>query len=273
MLILSGRTGAGKVSGALTRPEPPGSWGLAGEFGTIMESKSSRLPGRYLAALRKHLQQGPQASLQPARALGQEAVRLGLETLDMARIHEGAFAALKGAVPGSPEPKRAMAFFAEAITPIESTHAPALAADAQLEHVNQALEQRAVALAASARSLKQSITRRRIAEEALKKSGAHAEKLLTESRRLQSQCRSLIQQILAAQETNRGKISRELQNELAQTLLGINVRLLTVKRQGAIGTQAFQKELANTRRVVEESRLSLSRFTREFGKPQETRFE
>ena len=42
----------------------------------------------------KTLKQGPQASLQPAQELGREAVILGLETLDLARIHEQALATL-----------------------------------------------------------------------------------------------------------------------------------------------------------------------------------
>jgi hypothetical protein len=55
-----------------------------------MNSKLSALSGRYLAALRKHLKQSPCASFEPARALGRQAVAGGLETLDLARIHQRA---------------------------------------------------------------------------------------------------------------------------------------------------------------------------------------
>jgi signal transduction histidine kinase len=246
--------------------EPPVALVAAGKCGQIMERKLSALSGRYLAALRKHLKQAPQGSLQAARAVGRQAVGLGLETLDMARIHEGALEALDRR-PATL--KRAMAFFAEAITPIERMHGPALAADAQFGQVSKALDRCAADLAVSARTLKQSIMRRRIAEEALKQSGTHSEKLLDESRRLQRHLRHLTQQILAAQESNRGKISRELQDEMAQTLLGINVRLLTLKKQGSVSAQGFQKEVAKTQRVVEKSAQSIARFTREFGKHHE----
>lgn len=43
---------------------------------------------RYETALRRYLKQGPEARLQPALRLGRQAVALGLETLNVAVIHE-----------------------------------------------------------------------------------------------------------------------------------------------------------------------------------------
>jgi hypothetical protein len=60
-----------------------------------MKQKLILLPQQYAAALEKHLKQGPQASLQPALGLGRQTVALGLGTLDLARIHEQALAALE----------------------------------------------------------------------------------------------------------------------------------------------------------------------------------
>jgi hypothetical protein len=59
-----------------------------------MKQKLTALSRRYVTALRKHLRQGPQASLQPALAMGRQAAALDLETSDMARIHEGAVATM-----------------------------------------------------------------------------------------------------------------------------------------------------------------------------------
>lgn len=59
-----------------------------------MTRKLTGLSRRYQAALRKHLKQGPQASGQPAQGLGRQAMTLGLETLDLARIHEHALITL-----------------------------------------------------------------------------------------------------------------------------------------------------------------------------------
>jgi hypothetical protein len=60
-----------------------------------MEKRLNRLSQEYAAALGKNLKQGPQASLQPALAFGRQSVALGLETLDLARIHGHAFATLE----------------------------------------------------------------------------------------------------------------------------------------------------------------------------------
>ena len=73
--------------------------------------------------LRKHLKQGPRCSLRPALGLGRRAVVLGLETLELARMHERALATLElSSEQRMAMIKRAEIFFTEAITPIVETH-------------------------------------------------------------------------------------------------------------------------------------------------------
>ena len=55
-------------------------------------------------------------------------------------------------------------------------------------------------------------------------------KCLKESLQLQQHLRQLTHQVLVAQEAEREKISQKLRDEIAQTLLGINVRLLLLKQ-------------------------------------------
>ena len=117
-----------------------------------------------------------------------------------------------------------------AITPIEETHCAALKADARLSRLNKTLGRRTVDLAASNHSLQQGIARRKAVEAALKKSGEHYKTLLEESLALQKHLQRLTHRILSAQERKRREIGHDLQNEIAQTLLGINVRLLTLKK-------------------------------------------
>ena len=57
-----------------------------------MKRKSSAMSQQYATALKKHLKQGPRAGLESARGLGRQAVAIGLETLDMARMHARALA-------------------------------------------------------------------------------------------------------------------------------------------------------------------------------------
>jgi signal transduction histidine kinase len=227
-----------------------------------------KLPGlslRYVTALRKYLRQGPRADSRPAHDLGCQAAAVGLETLDVARIHEGALATLTASRGRKSIVKRAEIFFAEAVTPIEETHRAALKANARLSRLRKTLGRRTVDLAASHRSLKQGIVQRKTVEQALKKSGEHSRKLLKESRALQKHLQRLTHRILSAQEDKRTKISRDLQDELAQTLLGINVRLLTLKREAATNAGGLKKEIVSTQRLVNKSVKRLKQFAREFG--------
>jgi signal transduction histidine kinase len=235
-----------------------------------MKRKLIGLSQRYRASLQKHLKQGLRASLQPARRLGRQAVALGLETLDVARIHEGALATLESSSSRDGIIKRAEIFFSETITPIEKTHRAALKANVRLSQLQRRLGRRTVDLVASNRSLKQRIAQRKTVEQALKKRGEHFKKLLKESLALQKYLQHLTHQILSAQEDKRKEISRDLQDEIAQTLLGINVRLLTLKKEAAVNAKGLQKEIASTQRLVDMSVKSLDRFAREFGKHYET---
>jgi signal transduction histidine kinase len=70
---------------------------------------------------------------------------------------------------------------------------------------------------------------------------------------------------MVVQENERKKISLELQDEIAQTLLGINVRLLSLKQQSRNSTKGFKNEIASTRRLVVESAKSVRRVAREIG--------
>jgi two-component system, NarL family, sensor histidine kinase DegS len=225
-----------------------------------MKRKLIRLSRGYAAALRKHLKQGPRASLQPARGLGQRAAALGLETLDVARIHEAAVGSLEASRSRDGIIKRAEMFFTEAITPIEKTHRAALKANARLNQLNKTIRRRTVDLAASDRHLKQGVVQRKAMEQSLKKSAGHYGRLVKESRRLQKHLRQLTHQILSAQEEERKKISRDLHDEIAQTLLGINVRLLTLKNGATANTGSLQKEIASTQWLVKESVKTMSRF-------------
>ncbi len=119
------------------------------------------------------------------------------------------------------------------------------------------------ALAVTNRRLRREIVRRQAVEEALKQSEQHQSRLLEQSRDMQEQLRHLSHQILQAQEEERKRISRELHDEITQTLVGINVHLETLAREATINPRALKQKIARTQRLVGESVNIVHQFARE----------
>jgi signal transduction histidine kinase len=232
-----------------------------------MARKLNGLSQRYVVALRKHLKQGSGTSSPRAQGLGRRAMALGLETLDLARFHEQALITLvlPGYSAGTRDRmiRRAGTFFAEAITPIEKTHRTARVANAHLNQAIQALNQRSADLAASNRRLQREIAQRKTVEESLRKSEHHYTRLLEQSRHMQEQMRLLSRQLLWAQEEERKMISRELHDQIAQTLTGINVQLASLKTGARLDNKDLQEKISSTQRLVEKSVDIVHRFARE----------
>ena len=230
-----------------------------------MKQKLTRLSQRYLTALRKHLQPGARDGLSPALRLGRQAVDLGLETLGLARIHERAVAKLELAGSKNGFIKQAEIFFAEALVPIVQKHRTARQTQIQLDKLTATLGRRTEELAVSNRQLARGVVRRKVMEDASAERGQHHQKALEESLALQKRLRQLTHRVIVVQENERKKISLELQDEIAQTLLGINVRLLSLKQQARHSSKGFKNEIASTRRLVVESAKSVRRVAREIG--------
>jgi signal transduction histidine kinase len=119
--------------------------------------------------------------------------------------------------------------------------------------LEETLRQRTAELAKANALLQKCILGRKGVEHASKKSGQHYAKLLKDSLQLQKSLRQLTHRALSAQEDERKKISVQLQDEIAQTLLGINVRLLTLKEQAKGNTKGLRNEIASTQRLVIKS--------------------
>lgn len=232
-----------------------------------MNAKQKAASQRYHAGLKKYLKKRPGSDLEPARELGRQAMAIGLETLDMARIHEIALADL--VVPGHPPAtisdlvRRAGLYFAEAITPIEQTHRGAQESNAELNQIVKALDLRTVELADSVAVLKLEITRRQAVEESLRASEQTTSELLVKSRQMQNELRALSRQLLIAQEDERRKISRDLHDVIAQTLSGINVQMGSLKSEAATYSKGLQKKITDTQRLLEKSVAIVHRFAYE----------
>ncbi|HEU5180421.1 MAG TPA: sensor histidine kinase [Candidatus Polarisedimenticolia bacterium] len=193
------------------------------------DKQESDLSGRSLLALRRQLKQVPRAGVRPGGGLGHRVASNG---------------AGKGKARGA-----------------------AAARDGNMNRANVALSLRTAALAAANQRLKQEIVRRQLVEQALKRSEQHHHQLLKQSRVMQEQLRRLSHRILSAQEKERQDISRELHDEVGQSLTGINITLATLKRESAVNTRDIRRRIAIAERLVEKSLKALRRFVRELRPP------
>ena len=122
-------------------------------------------------------------------------------------------------------------------------------------------------LADTNRALNQEIVRRQSVEKALKESERHQRRLLKQSQHMQAQLRHLSHQVLHAQEEERRRISRELHDEIAQTLVGINIQLAALTRETAGTPRGLKQKIARTQRIVAKSMDIVHRFARELRPP------
>ena len=120
----------------------------------------------------------------------------------------------------------------------------------------EAAQRRLDVLTASNRKLEQEIRQRQAVETTLRQSEQHQTRLL-------EQLRQLSHQILHAQEEERKRISRELHDEIAQTLVGINIHLAALTREAEGHPMGLQQKIAQTQRLVQKSVEVVHRFARE----------
>jgi signal transduction histidine kinase len=231
-----------------------------------MKNKSKPLLKRYEIALAAYLDGSAVSDLGVARKLGGSAVKIGMETLDLARLHEQVMLVLLDGKPPALKlsmTARGRAFFAEVMTRIEENRLGAREATAHLKTMIETLIRRTKELATSNEELKNEVNQRRQVEESLRTSETTTSQLLEKSRQMQDELRQLSRRLLTVQEEERKRISRELHDVIAQTLTGINLRLAALKAQTSANAREFHQKIAITQRLVVKSVEIVHRFARD----------
>ncbi len=87
--------------------------------------------------------------------------------------------------------------------------------------------------------------------------------LVEQAHEMQTQLRHLSRDILKAQEDERKRISRELHDEIAQTLVGINLQLQSLGGKAATDPQALNRQIVRTQKLVSDAVTTIHRFARD----------
>ncbi|MGZ5566580.1 MAG: sensor histidine kinase [Limisphaerales bacterium] len=181
--------------------------------------------------MRKHLAKGAGNAWNPALHSGRHAVALGLETLQLAVMHQNALAALQ-------------------LSPIG-------------KGINEEAQLRWEELGLSNRVLLHEVARRKTSEKSLKQSEQHQIRLLKESRFMEAQLHNLLRQVLDAQEVEFKRIGRELHDFIAQTTTCGNVRLSVLSRQVGHKDKTFDDCMAKTQKLVFKAVDNVHQFSRQ----------
>jgi signal transduction histidine kinase len=232
-----------------------------------MKKTRAGLSARYLVALRTHLSRKSQGNGDQAQGLGRAALAGGLVTRDLAIIHEQAVVALASTFNFGDARngliRRKGYFFTQALIPIEAAQQATRETNRLLRQRNETLRLHTAALARGNRRLEREIVRRKSGEEVIRKSKEQYRTLFLESQVMQKKLRQLTRQIISAQEEERKEISRELHDEVVQTLVGINVELSALTKGTSDGLHNLKAKIARTQRLVENSVNAVHRFARE----------
>lgn len=208
----------------------------------------------YRTALVSFLKHKDRADPISAHGLGARALLAGQKTTDIARLHETIL--VETVLPTHPRRvhagliKRAGRFFTLAMLPTGRKIDDADSIIGQLRRNIELLSERTVELASVNLTLSLEILKRKATEQTLKQSQQRYVELLDQSELQHEQLRHMSRQILSAQEDERRHISRELHDVIAQTLTGINLRLSALKKESAIDSGAFDRNIDRTQRLV-----------------------
>lgn len=232
-----------------------------------MNNARSLLAARYQEALRAHLGRTLVEPVVTARSLGHSALLQSMSTLDLAIMHERAMVDLAGYFKSDKARNRALkkacGFFALTLVPIEKHQSDTQKRNRRLREHNMLLDLHAKELSASNRKMQREIVLRQKAERVVIDGKEKYRMLFLQSVALQKQLRQLTVKIISAQEDERKQISRELHDQVVQTLVGINVELSALGRGASFDLRALKSKIARTQRIVENSVREVHRFARD----------
>ena len=188
---------------------------------------------------------------------------MGLVMLDLAPIHEWAVGKLARVEGGNEVDPQVACFYAEFVAGFVESNRKADGDGAELKQVKRALVRRTLALTVANDEIEICMIRGRHLAMQLRKSCERNHRLQQEALEVPEGLRDLTHRILQAQERERGKMSRQLQNEIVQILVAVQVSLLTLQSAAQRDAVHVAREIDGTRKLVAESIRLINRFVSE----------
>lgn len=222
------------------------------------------LPVTYQSILRDFLVQRDEVVLQQAYDFGRAAMNAGLGVFDVIRLHHQAL--IDGVLPRDVEAAYLApaleSFLLEVLSPFEAAHRGFRRALERMQQLNEALAERNHALASVNAQLQKEIANRERTEAELRESKDHYQSLFQQARAMEESLRDLSGQVLTAQEEERKRISRDLHDEIGQTLTAVNVTIAILKKH-ALGDRNFEEKVSEAEKLLAQSMETVHRFARE----------
>lgn len=224
-----------------------------------MKDHGRVLARQYAATLERFIANPHEAILAESYELGRAAIAAGLGVLDMTRFHQRALSALrrKGgrAELDAPTQSAVDLFLCEALSPFEVIHRGFRETSVRLQQLIATLEERNNELEAE-------IDEHKRTEQALLASEEHFRRLFKEAEAMQERLRELSKRILNLQEEEWKRISRELHDEVGQSMTAISMKLEMLKHEDVRGAD-FGRNLAATQAQLAATMETVHRFARE----------
>ena len=147
------------------------------------------------------------------------------------------------------------------VSPVDGTQLCRLAvAEITAQKRAQEAQLRVEELQTLTTKLEKEIARRRAVEKSLLASREEEIQLLKQSKRMEEELRLLSRQILHSQEEERRRISHELHDEIAQTLVAVNIHIAGLAQDEDLNSGDFAKKILKTQKLVEQSVEKVHRF-------------
>lgn len=228
----------------------------------IMETRNTDFPLRYEQALTAHLRAGREAHA--------ERVSGCVSLLDQSGWPPGKFAALHEEIlvatllPATPRPKRpalihkASRFFAAVTSDSGEPRPDGSSRDLRLREAIAALSTRNVTLAFTLHEPPPRSALPKDQPPPEPGGPGSGEPEMTRER-----LRALSRRILKYQEEERKKISRELHDVIVQSLVGVNVRLTTLRKEAGARSKELARNIASAQRLVAKSAKIVHQFARD----------